>query len=39
VVQGIPFIGAAQSQLSGEFRGVLSTGKLMQNMTNRVRDL
>jgi hypothetical protein len=30
-VQGTPFIDAARSQLSGEFRGVLSTGKLMQN--------
>ena len=31
VVQAIPFIGAARSQLSGEFRGVLSISKLMQS--------
>ena len=31
VVQGIRFIGAARGKLAREFRGVLSTGKLMQN--------
>ena len=31
VVQRIRFIGAARGKLSRELRGVLSTGKLMQN--------